>query len=96
MCGGPVVNVDGLTAHAGMAKGASVPLLFLIAAANDLDMLTGEIGNAFMSAKTSEKMHCQAGPKFGEREGQMIEIVKASHGLKSSARAFHKHLADTL
>ena len=26
----------------------------------------------------------------------MIELVKALHGLKSSARAFHKHLADTL
>ena len=93
---GHVVNANGLPTCAGMVEGASVHLLFLIAAANDLDTLTGDISNTFVNAKTPEKMHCQAGPKFGEHEGQMTEIVKALCGLKSSARAFLKHLADTL
>ena len=55
MCGEHVVNADGLPTCAGMVKGASVHLLFLITAANDLETLTGDIGNAFVSAKTPEK-----------------------------------------
>ena len=91
-----MVNADGLPTHAGTVKCASVHLSFLIAADDDLDALTGNIGNVFDNAKTPEKMHCHAEPEFGEKEGQMIEIVKALCRLKSSARAFHNHLADTL
>ena len=77
-------------------KGASVHLSFLIAAANNLDVLTGNVSNSFVNVKTPEKIHCHAGPEFGEKEGQMIEAVKACGNLKSSVRVFHDHLVDTL
>ena len=65
-----MVSADGLPTHAGTIKGVSMCLLFLIAAANDLDVLTGDIGNAFVNAETLEKTHCCLGPKFGEKEAR--------------------------
>ena len=35
-------------------------------------------------------------PKFGNREGQKVMIVRALYGLKSSAAAWHAHISSTL
>ena len=55
VCGGHVVNADGPPACAGTVKGGSVCLLFLIAAANDLDVSTGNIGNVLSMPKCQRK-----------------------------------------
>ena len=90
-----MIDAGGLPTHASTVKAESVRLLFIIAVANSYDILCGDIGNAFVMANAPEKMCCRAGPEFGERQGQMIEIIKALYGLKSSARAFHSHRSDS-
>ena len=53
VCGGHVVNANGLPTHVGMVKGgASAHSSFLIAAANNVDVLTGNIDNAFVNDET--------------------------------------------
>ncbi|MGH7955026.1 MAG: reverse transcriptase domain-containing protein, partial [Gloeomargaritales cyanobacterium] len=95
--GGHVVDAGDLPTYASTVKGMSVRLLFMIAAINDLDVLSADIENAFVNAYTNEKIYTRAGPEFGEHEGKLVEIIKAlSYGLKTSARRFHAHLADSL
>ncbi|MGH7955002.1 MAG: reverse transcriptase domain-containing protein, partial [Gloeomargaritales cyanobacterium] len=94
--GGHVVDSGDLPTYASTVKGMSVRLLFLIAAINKLDVLSADIGNAFVNAYTSEKIYTRAGPEFGEHVGKLVEIIKALYGLKTSARQFHAHLADSL
>jgi hypothetical protein len=42
----------------------SIRLAFLIAALNDIDILSGDIGNAYLQAHTKEKVHTICGLKF--------------------------------
>jgi len=75
----------------------SVRIAFLVAALNDIDILSADIGNAYLNAKMKEKVHTTAGPEFGpHRIGQTVIIVKALYGLKSSGAAWHAHLAESL
>lgn len=54
----------------------SVRIAFLIAALNGLEILSADIGNAYLQAPAREKVHTTAGPEFGpNREGQTVIIV---------------------
>ena len=66
----------------------SVRIAFLIAALNDLDILAADIGNAYLNAATKERVWTTAGKEFGSREGEMVVIVCALYGLKSSGAAW--------
>jgi hypothetical protein len=47
-------------------------LFFLVAALNDLDVLACDIQNAYMNAKTSEKVWFCGGKEMGSNEGKVI------------------------
>ena len=49
-----------------------------------LTCLIADIGNAFLEAKTKEKLYIVAGPEFEELAGHILVINKALYGLKSS------------
>ena len=68
----------------------------LIAHRNNLPVLCGDIGNAFITAECMEKIYMHAGPEFGEHEGSVLIFKKALYGLRSSSRAFRTHFADFL
>jgi hypothetical protein len=73
--------------------------LDLIAHRNNLKILCGDIGNAFITADCMEKVNFRAGPEFGGREDSVLLVVfkKALYGLvRSSSRAFRAHFADFL
>jgi hypothetical protein len=44
----------------------SVRLEFLIAALNDIEILAADIGNAYLTAYTKEKVHTKCGLEFGQ------------------------------
>merc|ERR1739841_239360 len=71
-------------------------MLLSIADANQLHVVTGDIGGAYLNARTSEKVYSIAGKQFKEDEGRVILIEKALYGLKTSAAQWWKHLAGTL
>jgi hypothetical protein len=55
-----------------------------------------DIGNAYLEAKTKEKVFIVAGPEFAELEGHVLIINKALYGLRSSGLHWHECFADTL
>ena len=52
-----MIDTKGLSTHTTVLKGISVRLLDLIADAQDLKVLCGDIGNAFIQADTKEKIY---------------------------------------
>ena len=55
-----------------------------------------DIGNAYLQAKTNEKLYVIAGPEFGEREGHILIVYKSLYGLKTSGVRWHERLSDVL
>ena len=59
-------------------------MLTFIGELNDLKVWSTDIGNAYLETYTQEKVYIIAGPKFGDREGHVLIILKALYGLHSS------------
>ena len=96
VAGGHLIDPKGISSRSTVVKGISVRLLDLIAHRDGLQILCGDIGNAFITADCLEKVFSRAGPEFREREGSVIIFRKALYGLRSSSRAFRAHFADFL
>ena len=55
-----------------------IRLAFLVAALNDLEILSADISGAYLNAKAAEKVYTIAGKEFGtDREGQVIIMTRA-------------------
>jgi hypothetical protein len=72
----------------------SVKLAFLIAALNDLDVMSTDIGNAYLNAECREKIWFKAGLECGIDQGKVMIIKRALYGLKSSGAAWRAHFAN--
>ena len=83
--------------YAGVVSRESVRIAFTYAALHGLNILAGDIQNAYLQAPTSEKFWCKCGKEFGsEEEGRIAVIVRALYGTKSSGRDFRNHLRDCM
>jgi len=96
VCNGNQVDPRGLSTRATVVKGISVRLLDIIAESQGLEVICGDIGNAFIQATTNEKIFTRVGSEFGDRAGSIALIVRALYGLTTSAERFHTLLADFL
>ncbi len=97
VAGGHLVELFDTEVYSSTVKGISVKLLHVISHQNNLKALCGDVGNAFVTAMTKEKVYCIAGLEFGaENKDKVIIIRKALYGLASSAACFHAHFGDTL
>jgi hypothetical protein len=75
----------------------SVRIAFTMAALNDLEILAGDVQNAYLNAPTKEKCWFIAGPEFApDKEDKPVIIVRALYGLKSSGARWRDHMANTL
>jgi hypothetical protein len=54
------------------------------------------VGNAYLEAKTKEKVYIVGGPEFGELEGHILIIYKALYGLRTSGLCWHQRFAGVL
>jgi Reverse transcriptase (RNA-dependent DNA polymerase) len=70
-------------------------VLFL-AELNQLKIWATDIANAYLEAYTSEKIYLIAGPECREREGHILIISKALHGLQSSSLRWHDRFANCI
>jgi len=62
-----------------------VRLIVFLSELNELELWQTDIGNAYLEAKTKEKVYVIAGPEFGkELEGHLLVIVRALYSLKTS------------
>ena len=95
-----VVAYTGYEVYASTMKSVSARILMTIASANDLEVVIGDIGNAYLHAETEEKVYSRAGPDFEAvglmPEGALLEVVKALYGLPTSGRSWHAHLSQGL
>ena len=59
-------------------------MCIFLAELNDLKIMAGDVGNAYLEAKMREKIYTKAGPEFGELQGTILIMNKALYGLKTS------------
>ena len=77
----------------------SIRLLFLVAALNDLDVLSADIQNAYLTAPIKEKYYIVASEAMGFAEsmwGRPARIVRAMYGLPVAGASFRSYLAGHL
>ena len=71
-------------------------LIIFLGELNGQETWSTDIGNAYLEAKTAERVYIIGGPEFGELEGHVLLIVKALYGLRSSGLCWHERFADSL
>ena len=91
VAGGHVMGPPIAEQYASVVRTENVFLIFLLAEINNLDILTGNIGNAYLNAYTNEKVYAIAGPEFGSRAGQIMIIEKEMYGSKASENGWNDH-----
>jgi hypothetical protein len=97
VAGGHMTDLPSNITYSSVVARDSVRLAFLLAALNDLEILGGDIGNAYLQAETKEKVHTICGPEFGHAlQGRFAIIRRALYGLKSSGAAWRSTFAGTL
>ena len=64
----------------------------LIAALNDIDILSADVQNAFLTAPVLEKVWLTTGPEFGPEQGKNMIVVRALYGLKSASASFRSFM----
>jgi hypothetical protein len=97
VAGGHMTDAPVNLTYSSVVSRDSVRLAFLIAALNDIDILSGDIGNAYLQAHTREKVHTICGMEFGQKYHRRFAIIRrALYGLKSSGAAWRAQFAGTL
>ena len=82
--GGHVVDSSHLIKYSSTVQDISVRLMMLLVAANNLNFLAGDIGNAFPTAPCAERIWTRAGPEFRPKEGAVIRIKRALYRLATA------------
>ena len=96
VAGGHMTEPPKESVYSSVASLRSVRMVCFLAELNGLELMTGDVGNAYLEAKTAERVAFIAGPEFGELEGHVMLIRKALYGLRTSGARFHEKFADTL
>jgi hypothetical protein len=85
--GGHMTEAPSSITYSSVVSRESVKIAFLIAALNDLDIMSCDIGNAYLNAPCKEKIWFLAGKECGlSLEGKPCKLVL--YGLKSSGAAW--------
>ena len=93
---GHLTEIPLSSVYSGVVSLRGLRLLVFLAELNGLDTWATDIGNAYLEAKTLEKVYVVAGKEFGDREGHALIIYKALYGLRTSGVRWHERFADCL
>ena len=97
VAGGHKTDPPKAQTYSSVVSRESVRIALTLAALNGLNVMTGDLENAYLQAKCDEKIWTTLGPEFGpERQGKKAVIVRALYGLKSAGASFRNTLADCL
>ena len=89
VAGGHMTEAPSSITYSSVVSRESVKIAFLVAALNDLDIMSCDIGNAYLNAPCREKIWFVAGKECGpDLEGKPCKLVRALYGLKSSGAAW--------
>jgi hypothetical protein len=90
VAGGHMTETPTSITYSSVVSRDSVQIAFLIAALNDIEIMACDVGNAYLNTPCCKKVWFTAGPKFGSRQGTVVKVVGALHGLKSSGAAWRE------
>ena len=82
--------------YSGIASLKSIRTCIFLGQLNGLSMCAADVGNAYLEAKTNEKLFIIAGDKFGALAGHTLIVHKALYGLRTSGARWAEKLADSL
>ena len=82
--------------YSGVVSIRSLRLVIFLDKLNNLDVWGADIGNAYLEAKTKEKLYVVAGPEFEELEGHILVSYKALYGLKRSGLRWPQMIHDIM
>ena len=89
-----VVPVESV--YSGVVSMRGIRLITFLAELNGLKLYATDIGNAYLEAKTKEKLYIVAGPEFGDLQGHFLVIDRALYGLRTSGARWHERFAECL
>ena len=96
-CRGDLLDAPKSDTFASVVSRDSVRLFFLLAALNDMDVLSCDIQNAFTSAPAKDKNYTVLEDELGpEHRGKTAILVRALYGQRSAGRVFRDFLASHL
>ena len=93
---GSRIAYNGFSTRATIVRGVSVRLLDIITDSQNLELMTIDIGNAFIQVHTQETIYIKWGPEFGDRDGFIVIILRALYDLTTSSERFRIMLIDLL
>lgn len=96
VAGGHLTDVPVESVYSGVVSLRGIRLLIFLAELNGLETWATDIGNAYLEARTKEKVCIKAGDEFGELKGHTLIIVKALYGLRSSGKRWHERFSEVL
>jgi hypothetical protein len=96
VAGGHLTDPPVESVYSSVVMRESIRIMFLIATLNDLDILNADVQNAYINARTDERVYTTAGLEFGADAGRPAIIVRALYGLKSSGARWRDHFASIL
>ena len=95
VAGGHMTETPLSLTYSSVVSRESVKVAFLIAALNNLDIMSCDIGNAYLNVKCREKIWFIAGAECGpDLQGCVCKLVRALYGLKSSGAAWRAMFAE--
>ena len=91
---GPKVD----TYYSSVVSLRSMRIVIFLSELNELELCSGDIGNAYLEAYTKEKVCFIGGKEFAPygHEGHLLIIVKALYGLKTSGARFHEKFGEPI
>ena len=98
VAGGHLTKLNGDSSYSSVASLRSIRLVTFIAELNGLELEAADVGNAYLEARTNEKVCFVAGPSFKRYglDGHLLAIDKALYGLHNSGACYHAKWAESM
>jgi Reverse transcriptase (RNA-dependent DNA polymerase) len=81
---GHLTDIPVDSVYSGVISLRGLRVVIFLAEMNGLELWSTEDGNAYLEAKTQDKVYFIAGPEFGpSRQGHTLVIYKSLYGLRS-------------
>ena len=85
---GHLTDIPLNSVYAGVVSIRGMRICLFLGELNGMEAYATDIGNAYLEAKTLEKVCIRADAEFGKFEGHLLIIYKALYGLRSSGKQF--------
>ena len=96
VAGGHTTEAPASVTYSSVVSRDSIRIGFLIAALNDLDIMSCDLENAYLNAPCREKIWFEGGAECGEDQGKVLVVVRALYGLKSAGSSWRAALAEVI